>query len=268
MRTRIITAAVGIPALLAILLACPPWAACALCAVLAAVGCYELLCAIGGAGNKKLFWLIPVAALSVLLIGLRPNDVRLFGVLSFAAFAGSMITAVFSYGGKKPVSFTAVAGGLLGGIGIPAALACVALLRNTSPALSLLPFIGAFASDAGAYFAGMYLGKRKLAPKVSPHKTVAGCVGGFIGAVVVMLLYRCIAFRVWNVDIAWQLYAVLGILGSLFGQAGDLSFSVIKREFGIKDYGTLFPGHGGVYDRFDSVIFVAPAYWLLLTHIF
>ena len=68
-----------------------------------------------------------------------------------------------------------------------------------------------------------------------------------------------------TLDLGWALIIVLGLVGSLFGQIGDLSFSVIKREYGIKDYGTIFPGHGGVLDRFDSVLFVSPAYYLIIT---
>ena len=71
--------------------------------------------------------------------------------------------------------------------------------------------------------------------------------------------------KTWfQLDLGWGMILLMGVLGSLFGQLGDLSFSVIKREFGIKDYGAIFPGHGGVLDRFDSVLFVAPAYMLLL----
>ena len=71
--------------------------------------------------------------------------------------------------------------------------------------------------------------------------------------------------KTWfQLDLGWGMILLMGVLGSLFGQLGDLSFSVIKREFGIKDYGTIFPGHGGVLDRFDSVLFVAPAYMLLM----
>ena len=93
--------------------------------------------------------------------------------------------------------------------------------------LVLLPLLAAWGADTCALFAGMFFGKHKLAPVVSPKKTVEGAVGGVIG-------------------------------GAVLGEIGDLSFSVIKRQTGIKDYGHIFPGHGGVLDRFDSVLFVAP----------
>ena len=116
-------------------------------------------------------------------------------------------------------------------------------------------------SDTGAFFTGRALGKHKLCPHVSPNKTVEGSAGGFIGSVFGMIIWRLAA----GMDVGWAMVIVLGLAGSALGQIGDLSFSVIKREYGIKDYGTIFPGHGGVLDRFDSVLFVSPAYYLILT---
>ncbi len=127
----------------------------------------------------------------------------------------------------------------------------------------LLPFILSFACDTFAYFAGMTLGKHKLAPKVSPKKTIEGSVGGLAGNVLCGLLF------VWVMDrffggcvIGYGPMAALALLCGVVAQIGDLSFSLIKREFGIKDYGRLFLAHGGVLDRFDSVLFVAPLNWI------
>ena len=79
-----------------------------------------------------------------------------------------------------------------------------------------------------------------------------------------MVVFHLVVKTWFQLDLGWGMILLMGVVGSLFGQLGDLSFSVIKREFGIKDYGAIFPGHGGVLDRFDSVLFVAPAYMLLL----
>ena len=128
----------------------------------------------------------------------------------------------------------------------------------------LTPFIGAFISDTGAFFAGRAFGKRKLCPAVSPNKTVAGCIGGFVGSIAGMAVFHLVVKTWFQLDLGWGVVILMGVIGSLFGQLGDLSFSVIKREFGIKDYGAIFPGHGGVLDRFDSVLFVAPAYLLFM----
>ena len=127
-----------------------------------------------------------------------------------------------------------------------------------------LPLAISFGSDTFALFAGMLCGKHKLAPKVSPKKTVEGAVGGVVGATLLMLLVVFLLNRYAAVSIHYAGAAVMGALGAVIGQIGDLSFSIIKRQTGIKDYGHIFPGHGGVLDRFDSVIFVAPVVELVL----
>lgn len=113
--------------------------------------------------------------------------------------------------------------------------------------------IAAFGSDIFAYFTGMLLGKHKLAPNLSPKKTVEGSVGGAIGAGILCLIFAIIFIK----EYIWQA-ALIGVIGGLISQAGDLTASAFKRKMGIKDYGKLIPGHGGILDRFDSVIFLAP----------
>lgn len=122
----------------------------------------------------------------------------------------------------------------------------------------LLPFAAAFSSDAVALFVGSAFGRRKLAPSLSPKKTVEGAVGGLVGGVVVLMLYGLVVQVFFFCQINYFYLAIYGLLGSVIAQFGDLAFSYIKRECGLKDYGTIFPGHGGVLDRFDSVIFCAP----------
>ena len=131
-------------------------------------------------------------------------------------------------------------------------------------ALVTLPLVIAFISDAFALFAGMAFGKHKLAPELSPKKTVEGAVGGFLGAVVCTVLYGLLLHLAFHYEVNYLLLALYGALGSVVSQLGDLSFSYIKREYGIKDFGNVFPGHGGVLDRFDSVIFCAPLTELLI----
>ena len=113
--------------------------------------------------------------------------------------------------------------------------------------------IAAFGSDIFAYFTGYFLGKHKMAPNLSPKKTIEGAVGGLVGSSLLSWLFGFIFMR----DMA-LVCLVLGLVGGAAGMAGDLTASMFKRKMGIKDYGTLIPGHGGIMDRFDSVIFVAP----------
>lgn len=122
----------------------------------------------------------------------------------------------------------------------------------------LLPLLAAWGADTCALFAGMLFGKHKLAPVVSPKKTVEGAVGGVVGGAVLVLLAALLMNTFLDLDMPIWAALVLGGAGAVLGEVGDLSFSIIKRQTGIKDYGHIFPGHGGVLDRFDSVLFVAP----------
>jgi phosphatidate cytidylyltransferase len=128
----------------------------------------------------------------------------------------------------------------------------------------LIPFVISFLSDTGAYFAGCYLGKHKLAPEISPKKTVEGLVGGFAGAVVGMVIFSLVLQLGFGFRVNYLFAVIYGVLGSAGATFGDLCFSVIKRQTGIKDYGNLIPGHGGILDRFDSTIVVGPLAEVLL----
>ena len=125
-----------------------------------------------------------------------------------------------------------------------------------------LVFIFAWITDTGAYFSGRFLGKHKLISKVSPKKTWEGSIGGVISAVVGALLYLLIlnkAFNIHNVGGASYIgMSLLAVIASVFAQIGDLAASSLKRDCGVMDFGIILPGHGGVMDRFDSVVFIAP----------
>ena len=139
------------------------------------------------------------------------------------------------------------------------------LWKNAGMALMALIFIIAWGSDTAAYFCGTFFGRHKLIPRVSPKKTVEGSVGAVIAAALICMLYVFIMYKcgkpIGGAAPAAADYiktAVLGVLASAMSQLGDLTASAIKRDSEIKDYGSIFPGHGGFMDRFDSVIFIAP----------
>ncbi len=123
--------------------------------------------------------------------------------------------------------------------------------------LLLSVFIASWMTDTFAYFTGMLLGKHKLIPKISPKKTVEGSIGGIIWCVASFILFGFVVSKVTPLRPSYLVFAFAGLLGSLTSQAGDLLMSAIKRKRGIKDYGSIFPGHGGVLDRFDSVLAVS-----------
>lgn len=134
-------------------------------------------------------------------------------------------------------------------------------------ATMLVIFVCAWSTDTFAYFSGKLLGKHKLIPHVSPKKTVEGSIGGVIGATAICLLYNFILSRMGiTIPLGYVGCAAYGVIGGVFSQAGDLTASAIKRDSGIKDFGWIFPGHGGFMDRFDSVMYIAPIlFFVILT---
>jgi len=130
----------------------------------------------------------------------------------------------------------------------------------------LLPFIVALLGDTFAYFVGVCFGKggRKLKPDISPKKTVIGAVGGLLGALLGIAAYGLIIQSILHYSVNYPVLLLYGFLGNVAAQLGDLSMSLVKREFGIKDFSSLLPGHGGILDRIDSILFAAPVMEILI----
>ena len=273
MKQRILVAVVGIPLLLLVLCWAPHWATAALLAALGIIGAHELLAAVCGPEKTKQLWVL-AGALAVLTVfstyaGMDAYKKTVLAAAPWLLCAGVALLfflAVRWYGRENAIAFQDICAVLLGGVAIPLAMSCLLRLRllTYGGGLVLMPLVAAFMSDSAALFTGMACGKHKLAPKASPKKTVEGAVGGLAGGVLGMIVFRIVFFfvTVEPLPIGWCM--VIGLVGAFMGQLGDLSFSIIKRQFGIKDYGRLLPGHGGVLDRFDSVIFAAPVTWLIV----
>lgn len=282
---RVMVGVIGIPALLLVLSAAPAWATLILLVGLCAIGAHELLHAVGCGGDRFLLWVTVLAAGAVPLgvFAEQFYSVMLLqadGVLAETAESPLVLEAlamlfvfllfvhaILHYGKETAVPFAHLTAAIFAGLVFPLMISCLLRLRlaELGAVLVWTPLAISFGSDTCALFGGMLFGKHKLAPLVSPKKTVEGAVGGLAGGVLGMALLDLIG--------SWAMHALLmpparvlifGLVGSVISQIGDLSFSVIKREFGVKDYGKLLPGHGGVLDRFDSVTFVAPVVWLLL----
>ena len=264
MKTRVIAGAVLVIVLLLLVLVAPKWLAAVVFGLLLAIEAYELLFVTGLVRHMRLIAYSAVMAVAVTIWSF-------FGAVHAYAALGIVIYFMLLFGEMMAdhvkVRFEMIAMCVMAGLIVPYLLN--ALLRiltlKIGKFLILIPFVVAYANDAGAYFAGLKFGKHKLAPVVSPNKTIEGLLGGILCGTVGMLLYALIlqfgcAFRV-N-----YLYALIyGLFGSAVGVMGDLCFSIIKRQTGIKDYGNLIPGHGGVLDRFDSLVTVAPLIEVLLT---
>ena len=167
---------------------------------------------------------------------------------------------------KAKLPFSKIMVCFAGGILLPYLLSAIVRIRGMELGayLILLPFILAFLSDSGAYFVGVFLGKHKLAPIISPKKTVEGVFGGIASAIVSVMIFGMVLTFGFDLQVHYGWGIVYGLVGSVISVMGDLTFSAIKRQAGIKDYGNLIPGHGGILDRFDSMMLVAPVTELLL----
>ena len=264
MKTRIMTAAIAVPLLLIIVLALPKIFAAILFGLMCSLAAYELLAATGYIKNIRLVIYCAVMALYVALWSY-------FGCSQVWASAGILLFSIALFTEMMlnhiKLRFERIAVCFVAGVLIPylfSALIRIHVVDGTGRFFVLIPFIIAFISDSGAYFAGLYLGRRKLAPVISPKKTVEGAIGGVLAATVVMLLYMFIVDIAFGFTVNYFAVILYGIICSVAGVFGDLCFSVIKRQAGIKDYGTLIPGHGGILDRFDSMMIVAPLVEVLL----
>mgnify|MGYP001172888452 FL=1 len=178
-----------------------------------------------------------------------------------AAFAEGVAAAVR----EKPFPVLHIFAALFAGFIIPALLGSLVRLRMMPEGRCyvLLPFIVAFVTDGGAYFVGIFFGKRHIFPHVSPKKSLEGCVGGIACVAAAAVLFGVILKYAAGFSPDFFALIVYGLAGGVVTELGDLAFSLIKREFGVKDYGNLLPGHGGILDRFDSMVFAAPALYIL-----
>ena len=266
MGKRILVAVIFIPLLLVLIYGIAPaypWALCLLIAGLSMISVHEVLWSTGFLKHAR------ISGYSIVLAGLIPFWVYYDGE-SLPALCGLFVYVVLLFAeaiaAHKRISLEKLGGAFFLSIVIPFFLSSFLRIRQMEhwQYLILLPLEAAFLSDAFALFAGMAFGKHKLAPELSPKKTGEGAVGGFAGAVVCTVVYGAVLQFGFQVPVNYLYLAVYGALGSAASQLGDLAFSYIKREYGLKDFGNILPGHGGILDRFDSVIFCAPLMELLL----
>ena len=274
MKQRILVAVVGIPLLLAVLCWAPDWATALLLAALSVIAAHELLTAVCGAEKAKRWTALPAVTGALVIAAVYFSGERyaaspaetVLRWLVAAAVLALLLASVLTYGKSGALVLQDVCAMAIAGLVIPWAFSCVLQLRMLphGAGLVLMPLVAAFCSDSAALFTGMACGKHKMAPLVSPHKTVEGALGGIAGGVVGMVIFRIVFYFCTLVPLHIGWCVVIGLAGALMGELGDLSFSVIKRQVGIKDYGRLLPGHGGVLDRFDSVLFAAPMIWMIV----
>ncbi|MBE6574797.1 MAG: hypothetical protein E7654_00820 [Ruminococcaceae bacterium] len=261
MRTRFITALIGVAVLLPILFLSHTWVLPIAAAFFAVMGTFEMMRCLGV--HKNLVATIPLYLISAAM----PAVARLMdSIPSFGSMALFILMAYFFY----LMAVTLLSGGVLtfgksaeifaSGTYITLAFSAIVMVRDfneTGRYIYLLIFIAAWITDIFAYLCGRLFGRHKLIPAVSPHKTVEGSVGGILFCIIACVVFGAVTAALTQAEPNYLFLGVSGLLLSVCSQIGDLIASLIKREHGIKDYGKLFPGHGGVMDRFDSIAAVA-----------
>ena len=263
MKTRIVTAAILLPVLFLVIWVLPTLIAAILIGVMGAIAAYELMVSAGFVRHKRL--MLYCAGMAVLVsVWSHLGAESAWGTLGIILFVGLLFGEMML--DRVKVRFEKLCICLVAGLLIPYMLTALVRILETYMGryTIIIPFMMAFLPDSGAYFAGVYLGKHKLAPVISPNKTIEGALGGLLVGVAGMLLYAVIMDMAFDRVVSYPLALLYGFLGAGMDVFGDLMFSAIKRQSGIKDYGNLFPGHGGVLDRFDSLIMVAPLMEVLL----
>ena len=265
MKTRVLTGLLIIAVMTAILFVSFTIIYPIVISLLAAVAAYEMLKTLGL--HKKLAVSIPAyviaAAMPMLayLLGeiLGKPETLFIIILALALFVLMMWIFVVSVFMKNGTSFSDLCAGLVTVIYITASFSSLVILRYIDK-IGLfclgMALVGAWISDVFAYFTGVLFGKHKLIPEVSPKKTVEGSVGAIVCTTFSMMLYGFLVHLFSGLTPNYPVLAISGAVLSVVGQLGDLFASVVKREHGVKDYGTLLPGHGGIMDRFDSLLAV------------
>ena len=266
MKTRIIVAAVAIPILVLIIFFAPLWALGIVVGGIAACSAWEFLRCVEVDLRRRMQVIAAVAAFCIPFFSSLYPAAKVYETVLFLLFAYLFCELMLTFRKEKTMDFETVPVVLLGAGIMPILISAIVRLglREHGSVYVLLPFVAAFSCDSGAYFVGCAVGKHKLAPHLSPNKTVEGSLGGFLAAIVLMLVYGLV-LKAAKFEINFAVMAVYGFLGGLACQLGDLSFSAVKRLCGVKDYGNLIPGHGGMLDRFDSMFWTAALIELLVS---
>lgn len=266
MKLRIIAAVILLPVLLIVLFLAPKVITAILIGLVCAISAYELMYRTGLVRHVRLVVYSVVAALLVPIWSFY-GSIAVYGQIGTLAFFGLMFMEIMISHAKLKLSNITLS--FFAGIILPYLLSSLAriMAMDIGRHVILVPFVAAFLSDSGAYFIGCRYGSHKLAPIISPNKSVEGLLGGLLFSVVGMLLYTLVMDLFVPCYVNYLYALIYGLLGSLAGVFGDLCFSAVKRQTGIKDYGNLIPGHGGALDRFDSMVTVAPLMEVMLTFI-
>lgn len=272
MKKRIITAIVALAVFIPILIFADTWVLPVAISIMACIACFEMFDCIGQ--KKNLFFTLPtyiVAAFFPIFarfcyVSNKIDSVDFIKLCLAVAIVSPLYMFAVAVFQSKRLSVSDAGLAAISCFYIIAAFTSIVYIHDyihLGKYVYLLCFICAWVTDSFAYFTGMLLGKHKLIPEVSPKKTIEGAVGGVVFCAITMVIFGIVIENFFNADgnvnANYLVLAISGIAISVISQIGDLIMSLIKRKYGIKDYGKVFPGHGGVLDRFDSVLAVSLA---------
>ncbi len=267
---RVVTALVGLPIVAIALYFANKYIIDVIMNVIAIISMYEYIKCTKEKEVKVIKW---ICYLSTLLVGLiHVIPVWVFGYWYYAI--PILMIILFSHAVFTDMRYTVedIAYTLLGIFYVVGFIAFFALIFGYQGKISGKMFIwfvmvASWGTDIFAYSIGMSFGKTKFS-KVSPKKSIEGCIGGTIASIILSIILAVGFNHFFNVELSLITIGVMGFVLSVIGQVGDLSASTIKRYFGVKDFSNLFPGHGGMIDRIDSVMFLAPVAYMFLTILF
>lgn len=251
MKTRIVTAVVGILIFIPIVLI-GGWIFTLTTYVLATVGLFELTRMYD---RKKALYYASLASLFLWLILMPTHNFTIFvNKYTKIEFMAMFIVFLLAYTVMTKNKFTFEQAGflLLASLYVGIGFSYLIELRNSGMNYLLYVLFTIWATDTGAYFFGRAFGRKKLWPLISPNKTIGGAIGGICMAVIVGIIFQ----YVYPFHFSLFTVMIISVMISVVGQLGDLVASALKRHFRVKDAGTIFPGHGGILDRFDSLLFV------------
>ncbi len=272
MKTRIITGVVLIGAL-AFAITMGGWIFALMCILCIGVALHEMMHVLREKGHQVVRWPVWVATVASIPGFLLFNNKMLMPIMSFTVF---VITAYVLFHGEPHIEDILMSVMPLMAVSLPGM--CLLAQINAPERwqqvmLLCLSFLVPTAGDTAAYFIGSRFGRRKLCPAVSPNKSFEGAVAGLAGSLLIALVIYAVTCLATGgaanemLPPAWH-FVLLGTLGGIVGQLGDLFASLVKRHCGIKDYSNIFPGHGGMMDRLDSVLFVSVLIYIYQTLVF
>lgn len=256
---RLSSAIVGILLTISIIFFAPPICVNILVLILSLMGLYEMFLVLEKANLRPLKYIGYLSSLIILFLGYIDNKISINAAIILILALGFLLMMILT-SSKLRISFQDISATFFSIFYIVFMLSFTVLTFYLENGKYLIWYVilSSWATDTFAYFVGTSLGKHKLSPIISPNKTIEGAIGGVIGCVIIFIIYSIVLNTYLNLGINILYISVIAVICSIISQYGDLFASAIKRLSSVKDFGEIMPGHGGILDRIDSLIFVSP----------